>query len=441
MAAVMESPATMAPARQPATPQVLSTRLTSLDAYRGFVMLLMMAEILHLSRVAAAHPGNLFWRALAWNQTHVEWTGLSLHDLIQPSFSFLVGVALPYSIASRAAKGQTKPQMFLHAAWRSLVLILLGVFLRSVNRNQTYWTFEDTLSQIGLGYLFLFALGFASLRTIWISLGTILFGYWLAFVLYAPPAWWSPALVGLPPDWPYQAAGLAGHFNKNSNLAWRFDVWFLNLFPREKFFWSNGGGYATLSFIPTLGTMILGLVAGRWLRGEVVTSQQSVTKHFDSTPISELPTAKSPSPSADHASHTALRRFVVAGLICLAVGALLHFTGVCPLVKRIWTPTWTIFSGGCCFLLLALFYWAIDLRGWRRWAFPLVVIGMNSIAIYCLVHLIDRFVIESFKTHFGQNIFKLFGEGNQTLLSGGAALIVFWLILYWMYRRRIFIRI
>lgn len=389
----------------------LPVRLMSMDAYRGFVMFLMMAEILHLARVSAAHPDSLFWKALAWNQTHVEWFGCSLHDLIQPSFSFLVGVALPYSIASRIAKGQSQSRMYWHAAWRALVLILLGVFLRSVSAQQTYWTFEDTLSQIGLGYLFLFALGFRSWKTIWISLAALLCGYWLAFVLYPlPPTDFDYTKVGVPADWAYHSSGIAAHFNKNSNLAWAFDTWWLNLFPRERYFTDNGGGYATLSFIPTLGTMILGLVAGRWLK-------------------SDLPDKEK------------LRRFLLAGVIGILLGLALHYSGICPLVKRIWTPTWTIFSGGACFLLLALFYWTIDMKGWRKWAFWLVVIGMNSIAIYVLVHLIDRFIIESFKTHLGQNVFQILGEGNQTLLSGGTALLVFWLILFWMYRRKLFLRI
>src|SRR5881227_2068337 len=115
-------------------------------------MFLMMAEALHFGHVARALPGNGFWQFLAWHQSHVEWIGCSLHDLIQPSFSFLVGVALPFSIASRLAKGQTFGRMTLHAFGRALILILLGVWLRSTHASQTNWTFEDTLSQIGLGY-------------------------------------------------------------------------------------------------------------------------------------------------------------------------------------------------------------------------------------------------------------------------------------------------
>ena len=134
-------------------PQVAPpTRFTSIDAYRGFVMLLMMAEVLRICEVAKALPDSAFWSFLCWHQSHVEWVGCSLHDLIQPSFSFLVGVALPFSLASRAGRGQSVREQSLHAAWRAILLILLGVFLRSVGRSQTYWTFEDTLSQIGLGY-------------------------------------------------------------------------------------------------------------------------------------------------------------------------------------------------------------------------------------------------------------------------------------------------
>src|SRR5580698_9026287 len=135
-------------------------RNIAVDAYRGLVMLLMMAEVLQLSRISEAFPGSLFWRILAYNQTHVQWFGCSLHDTIQPGFSFLVGVALPYSIASRLARGGTFGKLMAHALWRSLLLITLGVFLRSMSSHQTYFTFEDTLSQIGLGYPFLFLLGF-----------------------------------------------------------------------------------------------------------------------------------------------------------------------------------------------------------------------------------------------------------------------------------------
>src|ERR1700732_5088612 len=117
-------------------------RNVSMDTYRGFVMLLMMAEVLQLSRVAAAYPASLFWKILAFNQAHVEWFGCSLHDTIQPGFSFLVGVALPFSLASRMTKGSSFPTLFIHTLWRSLALAALGVFLRSMGHSMTYFTFE-----------------------------------------------------------------------------------------------------------------------------------------------------------------------------------------------------------------------------------------------------------------------------------------------------------
>src|SRR5919112_59726 len=108
-------------------------RITSVDAYRGFVMLLMMAEVLSFRHVSESLPNSSFWRFLYFHQDHVPWVGCSLHDLIQPSFSFLVGVALPFSIASRLAKGATFGALLKHAMIRSLILILLGIFLRSMH--------------------------------------------------------------------------------------------------------------------------------------------------------------------------------------------------------------------------------------------------------------------------------------------------------------------
>ena len=385
-------------------------RNIAVDAYRGFVMLLMMAEVLQLSRVAQAFPGNWFWNALAWNQTHVEWAGCSLHDTIQPGFSFLVGVAMPYSIASRIAKGGTFGRMLGHAAWRALALVALGIFLRSTHSPRTYFTFEDTLTQIGLGYVFLFLLAFRPPRWQWISLGAILGGYWLAWALYPVPGpGFDYQAVGVPANWQHHYGGFAAHWNMNANLGNAFDQWFLNLFARTKPFTGNGGGYLTLSFIPTLGTMILGLVAGRWLRAA--------------------------------APKIPLRRLLAAGAILAAAGLALHFAGICPVVKRIWTPSWTLFSGGLCFFFLAAFSWVVDVKGYRAWAFPLVVIGMNSIAAYLIAHLWERFIVDSFRIHLGPRFFGFLGGGVEPLMRGLAVLGVYWLILYWMYRRKLFLKV
>jgi heparan-alpha-glucosaminide N-acetyltransferase len=401
----------------PIAPQSISNASTvprnlAVDAYRGFVMLLMMAEVLQFSRVAAAFPASLFWRILALNQTHVEWFGCSLHDLIQPSFSFLVGVAMPYSIASRVAKGGTPGKLFLHALWRGFALAALGIFLRSMHSTQTYFRMDDTLTQIGFGYPFLFLLGFRPPRWAWTALGVILTGYWLAWALYpvaGPNFDWSS--VGVSAAWNAQHnyTGFAAHWNKNYNLGNAFDQWFLNLFPREKPFVYSEGGYLTLSFIPTLGTMILGLIAGRWLRAA--------------------------------APRIPMRQFLLAGVVGIAAGLCLHFTHICPVVKRIWTPSWTLFSGGACFLLLAAFCWVIEVKRYRRWAFFLVVIGMNSIAAYCIAHFMEEFILSSFSIHLGPHFFQFLGTGLEPLLEGAAVLSCYWLVLFWMYRRKLFLKI
>jgi predicted acyltransferase len=408
--AVLPASATTAETRKSSPVPQPGPRNIAVDTYRGFVMLLMMAEVLQLSRVAQAFPGNAFWSFLAFHQSHVPWAGCSLHDTIQPGFSFLVGVALPYSIASRIAKGGTFGKMFLHALWRSLLLVALGVFLRSTRAPQTYFTFEDTLSQIGFGYPFLFLLGFCRPRWQWISLGGILFGYWLAWALYPVAGLgfdWQA--VGVPPDWPGNFTGFMAHWNKNANLGNAFDQWFLNLFPRVRPCVFNNGGYRTLCFIPTLGTMILGLAAGRWLR--------------------------------EAAPRIPLKKLLVAGAMGISSGLLLHFLGICPVVKRIWTPGWVLFSGGICFFFLALFCLIVDMKGYRRPAFPLVVIGMNSIFAYLIAHLWERFIIDSFRIHLGPTAFQFLGAGVEPLVRGTAVLLVFWGILYWTYRRKIFLRI
>jgi heparan-alpha-glucosaminide N-acetyltransferase len=417
------SPAVVAPVTP--TPQPSSApvpaptaRNVAVDAYRGFVMFLMMAEVLQLSRVAASFPGNWLLGVLAFHQSHVDWTGASLHDLIQPSFSLLVGVALPYSFARRLA-ADGFPKAFAHAVWRSLLLVALGIFLRSVGREQTNFTFEDTLTQIGLGYPFLFLLATRSTRMVWTALALILGGYWLAWALYpvAGPGY-DFAAVGVPADWTHHANGFAAHWNKNANLGHAFDTWFLNLFPRPSTFIANRGGYLTLSFIPTLGTMLLGLIAGRALRDAAATT-----------------------PRGSDAPVIPMRWLLLTGAALIAGGVVLHVAGLNPIVKRIWTPSWTLFSGGLCYLLLAGFSWIIDVKRYRRWAFPLIVIGLNSIAAYLIAHLWEHFISSSVKTHFGQHVFEGLGLGLAPLVQGIVVLTAYWLVLYWMYNRKLFLRV
>ena len=185
---------TQAPGAGPFT----STRITSIDAFRGFVMFLMLAEAMRLWTLHTAFPESRFWSIVAYNTSHVQWQGCSLHDLIQPAFSFLVGAAMPFSLMKRRANGESFQRLLAHAIYRSVVLMLLGIFLRSLERQHTYWTFEDTLTQIGLGYTSLFLLAFASLRTQIVVFVTILVAFWGAFALYPLPG----------PDFDYTKVGV-----------------------------------------------------------------------------------------------------------------------------------------------------------------------------------------------------------------------------------------
>jgi predicted acyltransferase len=293
-------------------------------------------------------------------------------------------------------------------------LVAWGIILRSVGEqhDRTYFTFEDTLTQIGLGYFPLFLLGRLKPLWWWVAIMVLLGGIAAAFIAYPlPPADFDYPAVGVPADWPYHSSGVAAHWNKNSNLAWAADVWFLNLFPREAPFTHNGGGYATLSFVPTLATMLFGVIAGHWLH--------TGDKHW-----------------------WTILLLVCAGCVGLAAGRALHDFQLCPIVKRIWTPSWTLLSAGWCFLILALFYATTDAFGYAGWTYPLRVIGANSILIYTIAELPLRdFVLTQIAKHLPPDSYALFGETYSDQVRGGLFLVLAWLFLWWLYRKRLFVRI
>ena len=403
-----------------------SVRIASVDLYRGMVMFLMLAEMLHLYDLKkfVTEEGWLSQAAdwLAFHTTHVSWRGCSLHDMIQPSFSFLVGTAMAFSIVARGSKGQSWARMLWHAIFRSLVLVFLGIFLRSLGRPSTNFTFDDTLTQIGLGYWILFLLSGLSMRGLIVSIAVILVGYWLAFVCYpAPGAEFAYEKYGVPQNWTEHYEGIASHFNKNSNLASAVDRWWMNLFPSEKPFEYSGGGYCMLSFIPTLGTMLLGLIAGKLLQLNTTVGRRQLW-------------------------------LWTAAAICICLALAVDKLGLCPIVKRIWTPTWVLWSGGLCFVWLSLLNVICDIGGYKRWGFPFVVIGANSIAAYVMSGTLKEPIRLAIERHFGYFLEKFYVflaewfqlEGPQVLkplVLGTITLGVMWLILLWLYRKRIFIKI
>ena len=374
-------------------------------------MLMMASAGFALYGVSKLRPYDPLIAALGPECDHAEWVGCTLWDLIQPSFMFMVGVALPWSLASRRARGESTWTMTFHALWRAVALVLLATFLQSNGKPRTDWTFPNVLAQIGLAYPFLFLISFARPLVQWLAAIAILVAYWLAFVLYTPPEMnWKE--LGLKENWEH-LSGFAAHWDKHLNLAGAFDRWFLNLFRRgpNNVFKANEGGYQTLNFIPSLGTMIFGVLAGQFLRGDL--------------------------PVKEKALHLAF-----FGCIAIAFGYALDYFGVCPMVKRIWTPTFAIYSAGWAALMLSGFMAAVEVHGWKRWAFPFIVAGLNPITLYCMWQMVvGGLVRENFKTHFGQDIFKVFGPDFEQSLFRAAHVTVMWLILLWMYRRKIVIRI
>lgn len=380
-------------------------RLMSLDAYRGLIMLTLAGNGFGLldysTRRLEENPGSIVWQTVHYHTSHPEWQsnwgwiGVSYWDLIQPSFMFMVGVAMAYSYRKRYERGETYGQMFRHALFRSIVLILLGVFLESLGRTRTHWSFVCVLSQIGLGYLVVFLL---MGRPVWVQLLAgvgILAGYWAWFV--ATPVPGAGAWENFP-----------AHFQKNENAAAYFDRWFLNLFPREQPFEANAGGYTTLNFVPSIVTMLLGLMGG-----DLLQSQRS--------------------------DRNKLLILTLGGTVLVGLGAILHDLEICPNVKRIWTPSWTLFSGGYTLWFLAASYCLIDVMGWRTWSIPLVVLGVNSILLYLFGMMLRPWTLQQLRVHFGQELFM--HTPLRPILEASSVMAVFWLLCWWLYRQRLFVRI
>jgi predicted acyltransferase len=384
----------------------LPARLGSLDAFRGFIMLLMASGGFGIPSVAKELPDS-FWAKIAPWFGHAAWSGGVLWDMIQPSFMFMVGVSAAYSCAKRLERGDSFGAVLRHAAVRSVLLILLAVLLASngSKEKQTVWQFTNVLGQIGLGYFFLVLLT----RTGWgvhlAAVIVILVGYWAWFA--GTPSTSVPDGADYswlqPEDLP---TGFFALWNPHVNPAAAFDRWFLNLFPTARPYTNGHGSYQTLNFIPSLATMILGLMTGNYLRS-------------DRPPMQKL------------------RDLLICAVICLGFGFIAGRT-VCPVVKRVWTPSWTLWSTGWVLLMLSAFYFIIDIKGRKKWAWPLTVIGMNSIVVYLGFQLSSGWIKETVARHFGREIFR---GPYQAMMERGCVLLVLWLICVWLWRQRVFLRI
>ncbi len=384
-------------------------RLLSLDAFRGFIMLLMASSGFGIVQMAAANPGS-WWDVIRPQFEHQAWRGCSLWDLIQPSFMFMVGLAVPFSCLKRRERGQSFLGMTWHALVRSIVLVALGLMLATHAQDKhTVFLFTNVLAQIGLGYFFLFV--FARLgpeyMAAWIIL--ILAGYTWFFIQHPlPSAQEVAAITGMKGTEHAILPGWSGHWGIHTNAAAAFDRWFLNLLPQAQPFQYNPGGYQTLNFIPALATMLGGAVTGEFL-------------------IRSLRSEKGKCAT-----------LIIAGVVLLLVGTILDITHMMPAVKRIWTPSWALLSVGWVLLILAVFYWLVEIVGMRRVVFPLVVVGMNSILVYLLYSLGAGWIRDNLHKHLPETAFPAYWA---PVIERCGVLFVLWLICFWLYKQRAFIKL
>jgi predicted acyltransferase len=349
-------------------------RLVSLDTFRGFIMFWIIGGEAFAVGLQALKPNALF-NALVYELNHTPWVGLRFYDCIWPSFMLMVGLSVPFSFAKRS-RTQTYPQMLAHALKRFALLFLLGSLRQSVHSNAPYWIeLSSALQPIAVASLVAFLLVRRSQR-FQATVGVLILAAY-ALILALVPA------PGVP----------AGSYDPHANLVKSIDLMVLGrTYPTEP--WGT-----VLSTLPTISTTILGLLIGEWLMS--LRSRESKAKTI-----------------------------ATAGFLCLATGYAL--SPIVPVIMKIWTTSYGLVSAGWACLMFLLFYWAIDVRGHRKWILPLVVIGSNAVYIYMFASIVPL-----------QHWVGIFTRGlgaTEPLLRAAVVLTAEWLMLFWMYRNKILIK-
>jgi predicted acyltransferase len=361
-----------------------SERLGSLDAFRGFVMLWIIGGDGLMAGLAALGHNRVI-DAFAYELSHTPWQGLRFYDCIWPSFMLMVGVSVPLSFAKRSLT-QTYHQQLVHAAQRAIVLFLLGSLRESVLLGSPYLIeLSSALQPIAIAYFVAVLVVRKSWRFQALLGAGIIAGYALVLAFIRAP--------GIP----------AGSYVFNHNLVHWVDIALLGQTHWDRWPYAIEGWGTALSTIPTISTTLLGLLIGELLMS--ARSKQSKVKLIG-----------------------------VLGLGCLAIGYGTSF--VVPVVMKMWTASYGLMSAGCACLMLLFFYWLIDILGYRKWAFPLTVIGMNAIFIYMFSSLIH---VDAIVDVFTRGIVTAL-PNSGLLFQQVAILAVEWVILFWMYKRRIFLK-
>ena len=367
-----------------------SDRLMSLDALRGFDMFWILYPsypIFHALLVALGLKGC--W--IDMQMDHPEWIGFTFYDTIYPLFLFMAGVSWPYSLASSRAKGVSTLAISLRVLRRAVVLFVLGMVVHGFLQNGFCGRISSVLGSIGIAWgaaAFLFmAFGW---RARLATCAAVLVAYGAIPFLVSPPGADSPLL-------PYA--------DKASCLYAWIDA---SLMPKPQI----AGGVA--NHFPMVVTALMGMFAGEWLRRE--------------------------SPGLDRRRKAA--GLAAAAAVCVAAGLVAAFClgrWSVPLVKSVWSSSYALVTGGYSFAMLALFYWMIDVRGWTKWSFPFRVIGMNAIFAYMASRSIFPWRVEM-DVLFG-GVMRCMPTPEWGAFAGQLGyVVVYWLLLYCMYRRQIFLK-
>ena len=364
-------------------------RLQSLDALRGFDMFFIMGGAALLAALAQWAPCG-FTEALAQQMDHVEWHGLAHHDTIFPLFLFIAGISFPFSLAKQRAGGKSEGAIHWKVIRRGLTLVLLGILY---NGLLEHWNFSEAryasvLGRIGLAWMFA---ALIYLHSGWKSrsfiTAAILVGYYL-MVRFIPA-----------PD-----GGGADVFSAQGSIVGYID----RILLPGKIYYGNIDPEGILSTLPAIATALLGMFTGEWVKLE--------------------------RPGLTPGKKAAW--MVVAGIAMLAVGLLWHLDF--PINKKMWTSSFVLVVGAYSILMFALFYWLIDVRGWRKWTLFFTVIGMNPITIYLGQKFIN-FHYTSEKLTSG--LIALLPESAQPFFTSAAYITACWLFLYILYRQRIFLKV
>ncbi|PWU05042.1 MAG: DUF5009 domain-containing protein [Bacteroidetes bacterium] len=367
--------------------KAINQRLYSLDALRGFDMVWIMGaeEIFHsLARIT----GSPFWVGLANQFTHPDWNGFHVYDLIFPLFLFLAGVATPFSVGRELEKGKTRSQLLGRVVKRGLILVILGVIYNNGLQIRTldHIRFGSVLGRIGLAYMFANIIYLYTTRNItrYIWFGALLIGYWLLLCFNSAPM--HPM----------------GDLTMEGNFASYLDR---NIIPGHLYLVIHDPE-GLISLIPSIGTGLLGIMTGVLLRDVNLTQMQKIF------------------------------RMVVTGIVFLIIAQIWNL--VFPINKNLWTSSFVLHVGGLSLLLLSLFYYIIDVLGYKKWAFFFKVIGMNSILIY----MSSRFINWDYSTRgFFQWLFQLVGDPWNLLFYALCYVLVKWVFLYFLYRKKVFLRV